>query len=70
MAGTKYFLYPKINYAMSVNHAKEFLKYVLYFHTFLSEPQIAPTIPNLGISIRNLVQGLLRTYYWLIRLKF
>ena len=28
------FLYPKINYAMSVNHAKEFLKYVLYFQNW------------------------------------
>ena len=43
---------------------------MLYFHTFLSELQIAPTIPILGVSVRNLVQGLLRTYSWLIRLKF
>ena len=43
---------------------------MLYFRTFLSELQIAPTIPNCGISVQNLVQGLLRTYYWLIRLKF
>ena len=60
------FLYPKINYAMSVNHAKEFLKYVLYFHTFLSELQMAASIPISGISVPNLVQGHLRTWSWLI----
>ena len=51
---------------MPVNHAKEFLKYVLYFHTFLSELQIAPIIPILGIDVPNLVQGHLRTCYLLI----
>ena len=42
---------------MSVNHAKEFLKYVLYFHTFLSELQMAASIPISGISVPNLEQG-------------
>ena len=34
---------------MPVNHATEFLIYYLYFHTFLSELQIAPIAPILGI---------------------
>ena len=40
IAGTKFFFNPKISYVISVNHAKEFLKYVLYFHTFLHIPFI------------------------------
>ena len=36
---------------MSVNHAKEFLKYVLYLQTFLLELQMAASIPILGINI-------------------
>ena len=43
---------------------------MVYFYTFLSELQIAPTTPILGVSVRNLVQGHLRTYSLLIRLKF
>ena len=66
MAGTKFFLYPKISSVMPVNHANEFLKYVLYFHTFLQELQMAPSIPILEINVPNLVQGLLRTCYLLI----
>ena len=66
MAGTKNVLYPKISSVMLVNHAKEFLKYVLYFRTFLSELQMAPIIPILGINVPNLVQALLRTCYLLI----
>ena len=31
------FLDPKISSVIPINHAKEFLKCVLYFHTFLSE---------------------------------
>ena len=56
-----FFLYPKISYIMSVNHANEFLDYVLYFHSFLSEHQMATSIPTLRISVSNLVQGHLRT---------
>ena len=51
---------------MAVNHAKEFLIYVLYFHTFLSELQMAPIIPISGLNVPNLVQALLRTCYLLI----
>ena len=39
---------------------------MLYFHTFMSELQIAPIIPMLGINVPNLVQGHLRTCYLLI----
>ena len=39
---------------------------VLYFHTFMSELQMAPIIPISGINVPNLVQGLLRTCYLLI----
>ena len=58
---------------MPVNHAKEFLKYVLYFHTFLSELQMAPIIPISGINVPNLVQVLLRTCHlliWVMQLDF
>ena len=60
------FLDPKISSVIPVNHAKEFLKYVLYFHTFLLELQIAPITPILETSVRNLVQGYLRTWSWQI----
>ena len=43
----KKFLYPKISYVMSVNHAKEFFKSILYFNTFLPERHMAPSIPIL-----------------------
>ena len=39
----KKILYPKISYVMSVDHAKEFLKSILYVKTFLPECHIAPT---------------------------
>ena len=58
---------------MPVNHATEFLIYDLYFHTFLSELQIAPIIPILEINVQNLVQALLRTCYlliWVLQLDF
>ena len=45
---------------MPFNHAKKFFKNVLYFHTFFPLPQIAPSLPLLGISFPNLVQGLIR----------
>ena len=56
---------------MPVNHMKEYLisvhtSAVLYFHTFMSELQMAPIIPISGINVPNLVQGLLRTCYLLI----
>ena len=69
----KIFLYPKISSVMPVNHAKEFLIYVLYFHTFLSELQIAPITPILGINVPNLLQVLLRACYlliWVMELDF
>ena len=47
----KNFLHPKISYVMSVNQAKEFLKYVLYFHTFLLELQMDASIPILRIDV-------------------
>ena len=54
---------------MPVNRAKDFLKYVLYFHTFLQELQMAPRIPILEINVPILVQGLLTTCYLLILVK-
>ena len=36
---------------MSVNHAKEFLKSILFFNTFLPERHMAPTIPILKKKI-------------------
>ena len=69
MAGTKFFLYLKIGSVMPVNCANEFLKYVLYFHTFLQELEMTPSIPILEINVPNLVQGLLRTCYLLIWVK-
>ena len=50
----KKFLYPKISYVMSVNQAKEFLKSILYFNTFLPERHMAPIIPILKKKISNL----------------
>ena len=70
---SKIFLYPKISSVMPINHAKEFLKYILYLHTFLSELQIAPIIPILGINVQNMVQALIRTCYlliWVLQLEF
>ena len=52
----------KISDVMSVNKAKDFFKYILYFHTFLSELQMTASIPISGISVPNLVQGHLRTW--------
>ena len=53
-ARAKKILYPKISYVMSVDHAKEFLKSLLYVETFLPERHIAPTIPILKKKISNL----------------
>ena len=39
---------------MSVNHAKEFFKYILYFKTFLAEPHMAHITPILKKKISNL----------------
>ena len=39
---------------MSVNHAKEFFKYILYFRTFLAEPHMANITPILKKKISNL----------------
>ena len=43
----KKFLYPKITGIVSVNLAKEFFKYILYFKTFLAEPHMAHITPIL-----------------------
>ena len=40
---------------MPVNHAKEFLMYVLYFHTFLSELQMAPIMFFILIGLAQTV---------------
>ena len=66
MAGTKFFLYPKISSVMPVKRTNKFLKYELYFHIFLQEVEMAPSIPILEINFPNLVQGFLRTCYLLI----
>ena len=56
---------------MPINRANEFLKYILYLHTFLSELQIAPIIPILGINVQNLVQALLSyLLIWVLQLDF
>ena len=62
-------MHPKISYDMSINLAMEFLKYVLYFHIFLLELQMAAIIPISETSVPNLVQGHLRTCYLLIWLR-
>ena len=41
----KFFLYPKISSVMPVKHTNEFLKYELYFHIFLQDVEMAPSIP-------------------------
>ena len=50
----KKFLYPKITGIVSVNLAKEFFKYILYFKTFLAEPHMAHITPILKKKISNL----------------
>ncbi len=47
----KFFLYPKISSVRPISHAKEFLKYLLYFQTFLQELQMAPITPILRIGV-------------------
>ena len=47
----KNFLYPKISSVRPISRAKEFLKYVLYFQTFLQERQMAASIPILRIDV-------------------
>ena len=44
-------MHPKISYDMSINLAMEFFKYVLYFHIFLLELQMAAIIPILRIDV-------------------
>ena len=62
-------MHPKISYDMSINLAMEFFKYVLYFHIFLLELQMAAIIPILRINVQNLVQGHLTTWSGLIWVK-
>ena len=50
-ARAKKFLYPKISSVRPISHAKEFLKYLLYFQTFLQELQMAPITPILRIGV-------------------
>ena len=47
----KKILYPKISFVRPISGAKEFLKYVLYFQTFLQELQMAASIPILRIDV-------------------
>ena len=47
----KFFLYPKISSVRPISRAKEFLKYVLYFQTFLQELQMAAGNPILRIDV-------------------
>ncbi len=46
-----FFLYPKISSVRPISRAKEFLKYVLYFQTFLQELQMAAGNPILRIDV-------------------
>ena len=51
---------------MPISNAKEFLKYVLYFYTFLQELPIALAEFLVEIFCSKLAQRLLRTYHTLI----
>ena len=51
MPEQNFFLYPKISSVMPISRAKEFLKYVLYFQTFLQELQMAAGNPILRIDV-------------------
>ena len=57
MAGTKYFLYPKISFVMPINHAKEFLKYILYFHNFFVRASNCSHYSNFGNKCPKLGTG-------------
>ena len=46
-----FLLYPKISSVRPISRAKEFLKYVLYFQTFLQELQMAAGNPILRIDV-------------------
>ena len=48
---SKKILYPKISSVRPISRAKEFLKYVLYFQTFLQELQMAAGNPILRIDV-------------------
>ena len=54
----KKFLYPKISFVRPISCANKFLKYALYFQTFLQELQMAASIPILRMKSR----GLYHTY--------
>ena len=47
----KKILYPKISFIRPISCAKKFLKYALYFQTFLQELQMAASIPILRIDV-------------------
>ena len=47
----KFFWYPKISFVRPLSHAKEFLKYILYFQTFQHELQMAASNPILRIDV-------------------
>ena len=47
----KFFWYLKISFIRPISHAKEILKYVLYFQTFLKELQTAAGNPILRIDV-------------------
>ena len=48
---SKFFWYLNISVIMPISHAKEILKYVLYFQTFLKELQTAAGNPILRIDV-------------------
>ena len=59
----KKYLYPKISYVMSVNQAKEFLKSILYFNTFLPERHMAPIIPILKKNLKFEIYIIFNIYF-------
>ena len=64
-AGAKKNLYPKISLVMPISSAKEFLKSVLYFQTFLRELQMAASLPISRIDVRkwNLEDYIIHIFY-------
>ena len=48
---------------MSVNHAKEFFKYVLYFKTFLPEPHMAHIVPILKKNLKFEIYFIFDIYF-------
>ena len=61
----KFFFYPKISYVMSVNHAKEFLKHVLYFLTFLLEFKWPPVFQFWELMSKNEILRTISCIYFM-----